>query len=267
MNKDVYTKAKIEQISVNKILDLNLLELNITRIELDMLKKSIIKNGLINPIIVKGSKEKYQLICGRKRLKAIREAGIVKINAIVLECETNQAIIMSLAENICDNGDYIGQAYLINELIKKWNMTCTQIARELGSTTEEIRNKLKYLNFTNNEIKLIKDGNLSEKQAILAIKLTGITRIRFIYYIMYRNLNYKQSKMLFNKIIEINGNSTTKKQNMTLDNRLIINTLKSSINSMKKLGINASIATNETEIETEYIIRINKSSANIKLIS
>jgi ParB family chromosome partitioning protein len=47
------------------------------------LSSSIESRGLINPISVKRVGDGYELICGERRLKAFKLAGIKKINAII----------------------------------------------------------------------------------------------------------------------------------------------------------------------------------------
>jgi ParB/RepB/Spo0J family partition protein len=66
------------------------------------LKASIAKEGMLQPVLVRPSKEKglYEVVVGRRRFEAAKQLGLKSIPAIVKELDDETARIESLVENI-----------------------------------------------------------------------------------------------------------------------------------------------------------------------
>ncbi|MFQ5772463.1 MAG: ParB/RepB/Spo0J family partition protein, partial [bacterium] len=70
-------------------------------VALEELKQSIAENGVIQPISVREVNSGYELIAGERRLRAVRELGLERIPAFVLEINTDEEMLeLSLIENI-----------------------------------------------------------------------------------------------------------------------------------------------------------------------
>jgi ParB/RepB/Spo0J family partition protein len=64
------------------------------------LSQSIMRDGLIEPIVLRRIGERYELIAGERRLRAIRLGGIEKILSRIVEATDLQARRMAAAENM-----------------------------------------------------------------------------------------------------------------------------------------------------------------------
>ena len=64
------------------------------------LAQSIRENGLIQPITVRESNGKYQIIAGERRFRAMRLNGAVEVLANVMDANEIQMAEMALVENI-----------------------------------------------------------------------------------------------------------------------------------------------------------------------
>jgi ParB family chromosome partitioning protein len=64
------------------------------------LTKSIEEEGVLQPILVRPVKERYEIIVGSRRFSASKAAGLKTIPAIVREMDDGEAIATSLIENI-----------------------------------------------------------------------------------------------------------------------------------------------------------------------
>lgn len=71
-----------------------LIDLEVSKIEFDgeeidvtELKKSVKKFGVLHPVFVLRSREKFVLVSGKARLTAAKELGLQKVPAVVLEME------------------------------------------------------------------------------------------------------------------------------------------------------------------------------------
>jgi len=68
--------------------------------ELDALASSISEAGLLQPISVRKTGERYQIIAGERRFRAHKLLGRPSIEALVSACEDSDMAVLALAENI-----------------------------------------------------------------------------------------------------------------------------------------------------------------------
>ena len=68
--------------------------------KLQELENSIRESGVIQPIVVQKRDEGYEIICGERRWRASRQAGLKKIPAVIREASNTQSLQMALIENI-----------------------------------------------------------------------------------------------------------------------------------------------------------------------
>jgi ParB-like partition proteins len=61
---------------------------------------SIKNTGLINPVIVRPTKDKYEMISGHRRLKAYELLGIDEIEANIKELSDDEATILMVDSNL-----------------------------------------------------------------------------------------------------------------------------------------------------------------------
>jgi ParB family chromosome partitioning protein len=64
------------------------------------LTKSIEEEGVLQPIVVRQVKDKYEIVVGSRRFAAAKAAGLKLMPAIVREMSDDAAIVASLVENI-----------------------------------------------------------------------------------------------------------------------------------------------------------------------
>lgn len=74
------------------------LEINVER--LNELAESIREVGLLEPIIVRPTGEKYEVVVGERRYRASQQAGLTKVPAIVREYGDDDVVQINLVENV-----------------------------------------------------------------------------------------------------------------------------------------------------------------------
>lgn len=98
--------ATLEDISTVKLVPLELIDtLPQLRKEFDQesiveLAKDILVNGLLQPILLNPTGNRYQVIAGERRLKAVTLNGATGIPALLVKTSSKNAMLMQLAENI-----------------------------------------------------------------------------------------------------------------------------------------------------------------------
>lgn len=75
---------------------------------LDELAASIQQHGLLTPIIVQQLPEqRYRILAGHNRVKAVQRLGQEKINAIVKECDDDQTTLIMLETNLAQRKELL----------------------------------------------------------------------------------------------------------------------------------------------------------------
>lgn len=164
------------------------LELEVTQIErnpyqtrtrfdedaLDELAKSIAATGVVQPIVVRALAEgRYQLIAGERRWLASQRAGKTTIPAIVREVSDEQAMEMTIVENL-QRADLnaMEQARAYERLGREFHLTQEQMAQRTGKDRASVGNFLRLLRLPQPVQTRVEGGELSfgHARALLALE-------------------------------------------------------------------------------------------------
>ncbi len=112
--------------------------------DLSELTDSIRENGIIEPVIVKPRDGNFEIIAGERRFRAAKEAGMHEIPCIEHDVPDNEALEMSIIENIQRKDlNAIEQAHSIRSLAEIYGYTHEEIAKKISKSrvtvTELIR--------------------------------------------------------------------------------------------------------------------------------
>ena len=112
--------------------------------DLSELADSIRENGIIEPVLVKPKDGNFEIIAGERRFRAAKEAGIREIPCIEHDVPDNEALEMSIIENIQRKDlDVLEQAHSIRSLAEIYGYTHEEIAKKISrsrvTVTELIR--------------------------------------------------------------------------------------------------------------------------------
>ncbi len=112
--------------------------------DLAELTDSIRENGIIEPVIVKPKDGNFEIIAGERRFRAAKEAGMHEIPCIEHDIPDNEALEMSIIENLQRKDlNFFEQAYSISSLAEIYGYTHEEIAKKIGKSrvtvTELIR--------------------------------------------------------------------------------------------------------------------------------
>ena len=132
------------------------------------LATSIGASGVVQPIVVRaltaenGSPVRYQLITGERRWLASRRAGKSTIPAIVRQVADEQALEMTIVENL-QRADLnpIEQAKAYQRLSQQFKMTQEQVAARTGAQRATVANFLRLLRLPEPIQAKVQSGELS----------------------------------------------------------------------------------------------------------
>ena len=207
--------------------------------KLKELSESIEKNGLIQPIIVRKGKKKFELIAGERRLKACKLVGIVEIHAIVSDFDDRKAFESGLIENLQrEDLTSIEEAEGYNRLMNEFNYTQEELAIIVSKSRSHVANLLRLISLPKEVKKFILDGKLSLGHARCLVGYVGAVNlakrivkedlsVRYVESLFYKKDLDKKTKNLFSeKTIKEKDADTTileKELSLKLGVKLTIN--------------------------------------------
>jgi ParB family transcriptional regulator, chromosome partitioning protein len=110
------------------------------------LTTSIEAVGVLQPIVVRPSGERYQIVMGERRVRAARAAGLERIPAIVRTTEDDQMLRDALLENVHrEDLNPLEEAAAYEQLLLDFGITQEELAARLGRSRPVIANAMRLL--------------------------------------------------------------------------------------------------------------------------
>ena len=146
---------------------------------LNELASSISKHGVIMPIIVNKSGDRYMIIAGERRFRASKIAGLSKVPVIVKTYDERQIKEISLIENLQrEDLNPIEAATAMRSLMNDYGMTQEDLADRIGKSRPAIANTLRLLTLSQEVIKMVANGELSAGHARALISVPGVDQLK-----------------------------------------------------------------------------------------
>jgi len=137
--------------------------------KLEELAQSIKKNGIIQPIAVRtdsNNSERYEIVAGERRWLAAQKAGLHEVPIIILELDDNEALEVSIVENIQrDDLNIIEEAKGYKRLADEFGYDQEKIAKFMSKSRSHISNTMRLLTLPVDVLGMIEEGNLTAGQA------------------------------------------------------------------------------------------------------
>ncbi len=147
--------------------------------KLGELASSIAASGVVQPIVVRSLPGgRYQLITGERRWLASQRAGKATIPAIIREVADEQAMEMTIVENL-QRADLnpMEQARAFQRLSRDFRMTQEQMATRTGKDRASVANFLRLLRLPEPVQQMVEAGALSFGHARALLSLEDAERI------------------------------------------------------------------------------------------
>ena len=146
---------------------------------LEELAQSIRANGIIQPILVRRSGDRYEIIAGERRWRAAQIAGLLRVPVVVREIEDNQLLQVALIENIQrENLNPIDEATAYRRLLDECSMTQEALAEAVGKDRASIANHLRLLRLPPDVQRQVSGGALSMGHARALVGLENLTTLK-----------------------------------------------------------------------------------------
>lgn len=130
--------------------------------QLEELASSIEIHGVIQPIILRKKKEKYEIIAGERRFRASKIAGKKDIPSIIMDVDDENAAKFALIENIQrEDLNPIEEAMAYKRLMKEYELKQDELAETVGKSRVYIANAVRLLKLEKEVIGYISKGEIS----------------------------------------------------------------------------------------------------------
>lgn len=222
------------------------------------LAQTIHTHGMIQPIIVRKTEdERYEIIAGERRWRAVQSLDWEYIPGIVRDMNETETASVALIENLQrEELTVIEEATAYAKLIDMHELTQEALAQRLGKNQSTIANKLRLLKLPEAVQHALLNKEITERHARALIKVDDPEKqVELLVEILERHLNVKQTE---EKIANLNKPTTKKKQprlkGINKDIRIAMNTIRQSLNMVSDTGID--VESDEEDLEDYYQITI-----------
>ena len=181
------------------------------------LADSISKHGVIMPIIVNKSGDRYMIIAGERRFRASKIAGLSKVPVIVKQYNERQIKEISLIENLQrEDLNPIEAANAMKSLMNDYGLTQEDLADRIGKSRPAIANTLRLLSLSPEVMKMVASGALSAGHARAMISVPQIDQIKIANFAVKEGLSVRDIEKKVKDYFMTPEEKAKKKQKMEL---------------------------------------------------
>ena len=225
------------------------------------LAQSIHKYGVIQPLTVKTSSDGwYELVCGERRLRAVRLLGHTSVNCIVISSDSQKSDAIMLCEDVVrEELHFIDIAAAIGRLCTKYRLDAESAAAKLCLSDRYVADKLRLLEYSEEERKRIRGVGMSERQAMTLLSVEDAeVRSRMLSEVIKCRLDERTTDELVFSYLKkrlkkpFGHNSTY----LIRDVRIFYNTIDRALDVMRHAGYAISAEKKENEHSTSITITI-----------
>lgn len=146
--------------------------------ELNQLADSIKTYGVLQPLVVRVSGNRYELIAGERRLRASKRAGIAEVPIVIRpDVKHVDALALALIENLQRSDlNIVEEAHSYQQFADEFEYTQDQIAKAVGKRRATISNILRVLQLPAQIQAALAEDTISLGHAKAILSLTDVRK-------------------------------------------------------------------------------------------
>lgn len=158
------------------------------------LSNSIRQFGIINPIIVRPSNGKYEIVAGERRYRAAKKLNLQEVPVIIKKIDDSELPEISLIENLMrEDLTPIEEANAYKEILNTTNLKESELASRIGKSQAAISNKIRLLSLPGEIKNALNNRQISERHARSLLKIYDEdTQIKLLKQIIDEKLTVKE---------------------------------------------------------------------------
>lgn len=209
---------------------------------LNELADSIRMTGVVQPVILRPSQGgRFQLVAGERRWLAAKRAGKATIPAIVRQISNEQAMEITIVENLQrEDLNPMEQARAFERLSREFGLTQEQIASRTGKDRASIANFIRLLKLPVTVQDSLESGALSFGHGKVLVSLAGFPDHleKATHEVLQKQLSVRQTEELVAKLL---NPDTAEKKAATVVQAVDPNVREAQRNLERSLGVKVEI--------------------------
>ncbi len=138
------------------------------------LVESVRRDGIVQPVLVRGVGDGWELIAGERRWRAAQAAGLPTVPALVREVDDRTSLALALVENIVRSDlDPVEQARGYARLQDEFGLSHAEVATAVGRSRTTVVNATRLLGLPDEVLAMLEGGELSEGHGRALLQIEG----------------------------------------------------------------------------------------------
>jgi ParB family chromosome partitioning protein len=243
---DTQSRIGIDEIDPNPLQPRRIFEPE----RLEELAKSIRSNGIIQPIIVRRSGTRYQLVAGERRWRAGKLAGLESVPVVIQNIPDARLLEITLIENIQrEDLNPIETALAFERLAKELNLSHEEIGERTGKDRSTITNLLRLLQLPADLQSLVANRRLSQGHARCLLGIPAELQREVAEKIVAQGLSVRQVEALTQRMTETRKAKSPKEVSLDPNVKAAIQELERILSTKVRI---VEKANNSGRIEIDY---------------
>jgi len=212
---------------------------------------------------------RYALLGGGARLRRMRQAGQLCVDAVVAPREHMEDRLSGLLDQLVRGSiHYLDEAAAYRDLLETglWNMQ--QLSERIGRTPATLRRKLRLLELGDEAAAILRENGLCERYAQALLRVPGMQgRLNVLRHVTDGGLSVKETEKLIDDVLSrmpvpMNGGRRLKP--LMRDYRLYLNAIRGIVEQMCDAGLEASMRVNVGRHVAEVRITVPTFAQKVK---
>lgn len=229
---------------------------------LEELAASIAEHGVLQPLSLRRSGNRYELVSGERRLRAAKLCQLKEVPCILLDINEEASSLLALVENLQRRDlDFWEEALALDKLIQTYHLSQEEAARRIGKSQPAVANKLRLLKLSPACLETLLSAGLTERHGRALLRLeTEDDRMAALTHIIANNLNVAATDTYIDALLASPAEKAQKSKPTYIikDVRLFLNTVTRGLSMMKTAGVNARCKREENDTAILLTIEIPK---------
>lgn len=235
------------------------------RTKIAELAATIEEHGLLQPIVLREYEpQKYEIIAGERRFRAVETLNWGKIPAIVEKMGDQETAAMALIENLQrEQLNAIEEAIAYRSLLEVDNLTQNSLAKRMGKSQSFIANKLRLLKLSETVQEAIMNGEITERHGRELLRLDDVQQQIALHRILANHLNVKETNQLVSQLLSgdaspINHQTSKQSRQKHYDSDEALQMVKKTVRTIRESGLRIKIHEDDHQHDYQLIIEIPK---------
>lgn len=168
------------------------------------LSESIKQYGVLQPLLVSDKKDYYEIIAGERRWRAAKMAGLKEIPVLVKEFTDQEAVEISLIENIQrEDLNPIEEAMAYKRLMEEFHLKQDEIAERVSKSRTAVTNSMRLLKLDEKVQQMLIDEMISAGHARAILSLpSGNVQATVAMRVFDEKLSVRETEKLVKSLLE-----------------------------------------------------------------